>query len=81
MIWFFQAAHNIMRDYDRPDDHDGPRHFEYGLALMAGKLLEMTADKRGMASAEKAADYMISRIEDWKRYRHVKASCSSCVDG
>lgn len=75
MIWFFDAAHKLMRDYDKPNDHDGPRHFEYGLALMVGKLLQLVALARGMDAAEKTADHMLCRIEDWKLYRHVKLTC------
>ena len=71
MIWFFQAAYDVMRDHDRPNDHDGPRHFEYGLGLMVNKLLQIIAKRRGMESAEKAADRIIAQAENWKKYRRA----------
>ena len=74
MIWFFQAAHDIMEKHDLPDDGDGPRHFEYGLGLMIGKVLELIDAARGMASAEKACDCIIAHAENWKKFRHVKLS-------
>jgi hypothetical protein len=72
MIWFFEAAHKVVSTYDAPNDHDGPRHFEYGLGLMVGKILELVALSRGMNSAADTAHFIIGRVEDWKLYGHVK---------
>jgi hypothetical protein len=67
-MWFFTAAHNIMK-LDVPRDHDGPRHFEVGLALMVGKLLRVIASRRGEASAEMTATRIEAECRSWLRDR------------
>jgi hypothetical protein len=71
MIWFFQAAHEIVSKYDKPNDHDGARHFEYGMGLMVGKMLELIQKARGMESAEQAADFIVKHVENWKYCRRL----------
>lgn len=57
-MWFLQEAYDIVKKHDIPQDHDGPRHFEMGLGLMAGAIIRQVARVRGHDSGLLTAQHM-----------------------
>lgn len=75
-MWFWRAAQETVEKYDKPNDHDGPRHWEYGIGLMVQKLLQITRERRGDDAASTMAQHIQGACREFERPPAAPTSAS-----
>ncbi len=66
-MWFWTAAREFVEKWDVPNDHDGPRHFGLGFALMGPEVLDHIQRKDGNEKAVEAAERIVAAANQWLR--------------